>query len=99
MPRDAELELMLDRVTGLGLTGPVGDAELDEIDTFFRSHAHRRKGAQNAIFAARIRRARKLGVSTETGELVEDPPRSSYRNILRTGFGLRNVRPNLVRPD
>jgi len=63
---------------------------------------HRRKGAQNAIMATRIRRGRELGVTTlttETGELVEDRPSNSYRNILRTGFELRYVRPNLVSPD
>jgi GNAT superfamily N-acetyltransferase len=30
-------QLMLNRVNGLGLRGPVGDAELDEIDAFFRA--------------------------------------------------------------
>src|SRR5205085_3029869 len=30
-------QLMLNRVNGLGLRGPVGDEELDEIDAFFRA--------------------------------------------------------------
>lgn len=30
-------QLMLNRVNGLGLRGPAGDAELDEIDAFFRA--------------------------------------------------------------
>jgi GNAT superfamily N-acetyltransferase len=50
---------------------------------------HRGKGAQNALLAARIRRAAELGcevVFTETGERQEDRPSNSYRNILRAGF-------------
>lgn len=50
---------------------------------------HRGKGAQNALLAARIRRAADLGcdlVVTETGERRDDRPSSSYRNILRAGF-------------
>jgi len=50
---------------------------------------HRGKGAQNALLAARIRRAAALGcdlVITETGEQRDDRPSSSYRNILRAGF-------------
>ena len=50
---------------------------------------HRRKGAQNALLAARIRRGRELGcdvVVTETGELRDGLPGNSYRNILRAGF-------------
>jgi hypothetical protein len=59
----------------------------------------RRRGAQNAILAARIRRAAELGctmVVTETGELVEDRPSSSYRNILRAGFEPQYLRANYV---
>jgi GNAT superfamily N-acetyltransferase len=51
--------------------------------------AHRGKGAQNALLAARIRRAAELGcdlVITETGERRDDQPSNSYRNILRAGF-------------
>lgn len=51
---------------------------------------HRGKGAQNALLAARIRRAAELGcdlVITETGERRADQPSNSYRNILRAGFG------------
>lgn len=50
---------------------------------------HRGKGAQNALLAERIRRARELGcdaVLTETGERREGFPSSSYRNIVRAGF-------------
>lgn len=50
---------------------------------------HRRRGAQSALLAARIRQARELGcrwVATETGETRPDQPSHSYRNILRAGF-------------
>jgi len=51
--------------------------------------AHRGKGAQSALLAARIRRAAELGcdlVITETGERGGDRPSNSYRNIRRAGF-------------
>ena len=50
---------------------------------------HRGKGAQGVLLAARIRRAAELGcdiVITETGELRDNRPSNSYRNILRSGF-------------
>jgi GNAT superfamily N-acetyltransferase len=50
---------------------------------------HRGKGAQNALLAARIRRARELGcdlVLSETGERRDGLPSNSYRNLLRNGF-------------
>jgi GNAT superfamily N-acetyltransferase len=59
----------------------------------------RRRGAQSAILAARIRRAAELGctlVVTETGELVDDRPSNSYRNILRAGFEPQYLRANYV---
>jgi GNAT superfamily N-acetyltransferase len=62
---------------------------------------HRRKGAQGAILAARIRHAAELGVETlvtETGEAVVDRPSNSYRNILRFGFEEAYLRPNYVSP-
>src|SRR4051794_10315631 len=49
----------------------------------------RRRGAQSAILAARVAEAADRGcetVATETGELVENRPSDSYRNILRAGF-------------
>ena len=51
--------------------------------------AHRGRGAQGALLATRLRRARELGcrwVATETGEQRPDRPSSSYRNIVRAGF-------------
>jgi len=59
--------------------------------------AFRRRGAQSAILAARVRRAAELGctlVVTETGELVDDRPSNSYRNILRAGFEPQYLRAN-----
>ena len=63
---------------------------------------HRRKGAQNGLLAARIRRARERGcdvVLTETGELREGLPSNSYRNILRAGFEEGAVTANWLRPS
>jgi GNAT superfamily N-acetyltransferase len=59
----------------------------------------RRRGAQNALLAARIRRAGELGCTllvTETGELVDDRPSNSYRNIVRAGFEPQYLRANYV---
>ncbi|HEV2786041.1 MAG TPA: GNAT family N-acetyltransferase, partial [Solirubrobacteraceae bacterium] len=50
---------------------------------------HRGKGAQTALLARRIQRARELGCQrlvTETGERKAGRPSNSYRNILRAGF-------------
>ena len=61
----------------------------------------RGRGSQGALLAARIDRARELGLSllvTETGVPKEDGPGPSYRNILRAGFAEAYVRPNYVRP-
>jgi GNAT superfamily N-acetyltransferase len=58
---------------------------------------YRGRGAQSAILAVRIEDARRQGCSTlttETGELAEGRPSSSYRNILRAGFREVGVRPN-----
>jgi GNAT superfamily N-acetyltransferase len=60
---------------------------------------HRRRGAQSALLAARIEAAAESGCEvlvTETGELVEGRPSSSYRNILRAGFELDYVRANYL---
>jgi GNAT superfamily N-acetyltransferase len=61
----------------------------------------RGRGAQSAILAARIEEARVRGcttVVTETGELEEGRPSSSYRNIVRAGFREAGVRPNYRAP-
>jgi hypothetical protein len=63
----------------------------------------RRRGAQNAILSARVRAAAAAGATTlvtETGERVEGKVSNSYRNIERSGFEFRYVRPNyLSSPD
>jgi len=62
---------------------------------------HRGKGAQSALLAIRIRRARELGCDalfTETGALLPDRPSASYRNIVRAGFEELYVVPNWLSP-
>jgi GNAT superfamily N-acetyltransferase len=62
---------------------------------------HRGRGAQGAVLAGRIERARQLGLRrlvTETGVPGPDGPGPSYRNILRAGFQEIEVRPNLASP-
>lgn len=62
---------------------------------------YRGRGAQGAILAARIERARELGLrrlATETGAPRDDGTGPSYRNILRAGFREIEVRPNLASP-
>jgi GNAT superfamily N-acetyltransferase len=57
----------------------------------------RGRGSQGALFAARIDRARELGVErliTETGVPRNGRPGPSYRNMLRVGFQPTYVRPN-----
>jgi GNAT superfamily N-acetyltransferase len=61
----------------------------------------RGRGAQSALLATRIETARKQGCSTvvtETGELEEDRPSNSYRNIVRAGFREAGVRANYRAP-
>jgi hypothetical protein len=61
--------------------------------------AHRRRGAQGALMAQRIRDAAELGcrwVVTETGEDTPEHPNPSYHNMLRTGFVLAYYRPNYI---
>jgi len=63
--------------------------------------AHRGRGAQRALLAARIALAAELGcdlLATETGDRVAGRPDASYRNILASGFAVAYVRPNLRRP-
>ena len=62
---------------------------------------HRGQGAQTALIAARIERARELGcdtVFTETGEQLPERPSASYRNIVRCGFEALHVVPNWLSP-
>jgi len=61
----------------------------------------RGRGAQGAILAARIERARELGLVqlfTETGVPRDGVAGASYRNIVRAGFREAYVRPNYAAP-
>ena len=61
--------------------------------------AYRRRGAQGALMARRIRDASELGcrwIVTETGEDTPEHPNPSYHNMLRTGFALAYQRPNYI---
>jgi ribosomal protein S18 acetylase RimI-like enzyme len=63
---------------------------------------HRRKGAQGALLAKRIRDAVEAGCTTlvtETGERIPMKPSDSYRNILRFGFEEAYLRPNYLSPE
>jgi GNAT superfamily N-acetyltransferase len=61
--------------------------------------SHRRRGAQGAIMARRIREAAALGctwVITETGEDLPEKPNPSFHNMIRTGFRLAYQRQNYI---
>jgi GNAT superfamily N-acetyltransferase len=63
---------------------------------------YRGRGAQSALLAARIERARELGLRllvTETGAPEDAETGTSYRNILRAGFEPAYVRPNYAPPS
>ena len=65
------------------------------------SPEHRGRGAQTALIAARVERARELGCSavyTETGEQLPGRPSAAYRNIVRAGFEELYVLPNWLSP-
>ena len=62
--------------------------------------AARGRGGQSGIFAARVERARALGLTvlvTETGAPRDGAAGPSYRNMLRAGFEVVYERPNYVR--
>lgn len=63
--------------------------------------SHRRRGAQTALLAARIRAAAAAGAKLLTLETVEplaDRPGTSYRNARRLGFEVAYLRPSWVSP-
>lgn len=63
--------------------------------------AFRRRGGQRAVVAARIERARELGLTTlvvETEAPTEDCAAGSHRNIVRAGFREEYIRPNWLSP-
>ena len=60
------------------------------------SPLHRRRGAQSALIASRIKAAAEMGCDWLTSETLADSPEnpvSSYHNMLRNGFELMYVRP------
>jgi hypothetical protein len=60
---------------------------------------HRRRGAQGAIMARRIRDGLSLGCRLFVAEAAEDRPEApnpSYHNMVRTGFRLAYLRRNYV---
>lgn len=70
----------------------VGVCEMAATDPAFRG-----RGAQQAVLAARIEKARARGCSvmfTMTGEAVPGDPQHSYRNIMRAGFREGYLRDN-----
>ena len=68
-------------------------------------HAHtregfRRRGAQQALLAERIRLAAAAGatlLTTETAPDWPDLPRESLRNVARAGFRIAYERPSWIR--
>jgi GNAT superfamily N-acetyltransferase len=63
--------------------------------------SHRGRGAQSAILAARVERARERSLRvlvTETGVPRDGRPGASYRNIVKSGFRPTYVRPNYASP-
>ena len=60
---------------------------------------YRGRGAQSAILARRIADAAESGCHTVVVETAEETPEKaapSYRNMVRYGFGLSNVRANFI---
>lgn len=60
--------------------------------------ADRRRGAQQALLAARIARALELGLTRLVTETDASPAGGSYRNLERAGFALARVRPTWLSP-
>jgi hypothetical protein len=61
--------------------------------------SHRRRGAQGALMARRIRDSAAAGckwVITETGEDTPEQPNPSFHNMCRTGFQVAYLRPNYI---
>lgn len=69
------------------------------IDFASTSPTHRRRGAQGALMARRIRDAADLGLSrlvVETAEERPGHPSPSFRNAQRLGFEVAYIRPNYI---
>jgi GNAT superfamily N-acetyltransferase len=98
--RGWSLHLACDGATPVGAAGLFVEGRAGYLTFGSVLPEHRGKGAQRALFAARIREAAALGCEmlvTETG--VREPGKAafSYANILRAGFEEQYVRPNYVR--
>ncbi len=61
--------------------------------------SHRRRGAQSALLAARIRRAAELGLSCIVAGSGADSAGPSFRNLERAGFRLVSVEPVWFSPN
>ena len=92
--------LALDHEVAIG----AGALYLDGIDAWVGIGAvrpdARRRGAQGALLARRVRDAQEAGahlVTTETGVPLDGEPAPSYANILRCGFRIAYERANWVR--
>lgn len=62
---------------------------------------YRRRGAQGALMARRVRDGTELGCEwfvAETGKDLPDKPNPSYHNMLRCGFVVAYDRPNYMLP-
>ncbi|MBI1257720.1 MAG: hypothetical protein GC204_09640 [Chloroflexi bacterium] len=73
--------------------------EIGELANAVTLPEYRRRGAQGAIMAQRIRDGLDLGCrwfSTETGEETPASPNPSYHNMLRAGFTLAYLRPTYL---
>jgi ribosomal protein S18 acetylase RimI-like enzyme len=63
------------------------------------SAEHRRRGAQSALIAERIRAAREAGcrwVMVETAVDLPEKPAPSFHNVRRLGFQVAYTRPNFI---
>jgi ribosomal protein S18 acetylase RimI-like enzyme len=81
-------------VAGLFVHGDLGYLAFAATDPGFR-----RRGAQGALMARRIRNAASLGcrlLTTETGEPLPGQPTSSRDNMLRCGFRIAQRRENFA---
>jgi len=92
--------LALDGEAAIG----AGALYLDGVDAWLGIGAvlptARRRGAQGALLARRVRDAREAGahlVTTETGVPLDGEPAPSFANILRCGFRIAYERTNWVR--
>jgi hypothetical protein len=88
--------LAFDRDAPVGAGGLVVSGEWGALGAGATLAEYRRRGAQSAIFAQRIRDGIELGCrwfTTETGEDTPEKPNPSYHNMARAGFQLAYLQP------